>query len=396
MALIGGFGTGNFGNDASLAATLQLLRKAASDASYTCICHDPKIVQARFNIPTVKMAHQPTGVLRLLDTVLLRLPSGLTNWLRSLWLAGRFDVMIWAGTGLFDDYRTGPLGFPAQVFRWSLAARLRGVAVVCSSVGAGPIVNPLSRFFLKAAALCAQHRSYRDDGSRDFMQSIGVDESKSAIFPDIVIAAESKVSRQPLSREVTIGLGVMAYRGWRRDAAIEARYMQNLARFVGYAKSKGYKLVYLVAEPSDMRALVDLRRMINDAASEHDRPMATLDDVMNAAASCHVVVGSRFHVLIAGLKVRRPCISLSYGPKHDLLMASAGIPDFCQPADDFDVDKLAAHLEEIIARLPHYEKIVDSNLSVLEHQSGEFEVFIMKALDEAAHGRRQDAMRAEA
>lgn len=358
IVLTGGFGTGNFGNDASLETALELLRRRYPDAELTSICYDDKLVAERFGLPTIKLAHRPSGALRILDSILLRIPSSLANWGLSLLIAGRFDVMLFPGTGIFDDYRTGPLGFPAQVFRWSVAARLRGVRLIFLSVGAGPIINPLSRFFLKSAAQLAHHRSYRDVGSKEFMQSIGVDERGSPVLPDIVFALPvASPTERKRDAPLTIGLGVMMYRGWRIDEAIGADYLEKLARFVRYAEGKGYRTRLLVAEPSDMRALAKLQAMLGDNV-DRGAPMSNLRDVMAEIAHCDIVIGSRFHVLIAGLKLGRPCVSLSYGPKHDLLLAEAGIPDFCQHADYFDFDLLVQHVETIAADLPRYNASV--------------------------------------
>jgi polysaccharide pyruvyl transferase WcaK-like protein len=391
VALIGGFGTGNFGNDASLDAALQLMRRCAPDVPVESICHDPKIVAARFGLRAFKMAHKPPGLLRWLDNALLRLPSGVVNWLYSLWIVGRYDIIVWAGTGVFDDYRTGPLGFPAQVFRWSMVARLRARRVVCLSVGAGPIINPLSRFFLKSAAQCANSRSYRDAGSLEFMRSIGLDETESEVFPDLVFASDVEQSRGLALEPIKIGLGVMAYRGWRRDASIEANYAHKLAHFVEQATQRGYQLEYLVAEPSDKRALTNLERPVAGADSfRRAELMETLNDVMASVASCHVVIGSRFHVLIAALKMRRPCVSISYGPKHDLLLAAAGIPEFSQSADDFDVDQLVSDVEKILSRLSHYEQIVEMNVTEFQNQSMAIGAFLVRELEASARSAKSN------
>lgn len=374
ITLAGGFGNGNFGNDASLQTALLVLRAAFPEAALESLCDEPAIVAARLGLPGMKLALRPSGWLKLLDNLLLRIPSGLFNWLRAFWIARRFDVMIWPGTGVFDDYRTGPLGFPAQVFRWSVVARLMGKKLIFYGVGAGPIVNPLSRFFLKTAAQCANHRSYRDAGSKAFMQSLGVDETNSAVMPDIVMG--QRVAEPPPVRAtppLTIGLGVMSYRGWRIDEALGDDYREKLARFVRWAEARQHRVRFLVAEPSDARALAKLKAMLGDDVERGGGDMVVLDDVMNTIRDCDIVIGSRFHVLVAGIKLYRPCISLSYGPKHDLLMTQAGIGEFCQPADYFDFDLLTRHVETIAADPAHYSAIVAERVAIMKARIAEVE-----------------------
>ncbi len=366
IALTGGFGNGNFGNDASIESALLALRARFPDAVFESICDDPAVVRPRLGIRATKIAIRPSGPLRHLDTLLLRIPSGAFNWTRAFWIARRFDVMLWPGTGVFDDYRTGPLGFPAQVFRWSVVARVMGVKLIFLGVGAGPIINPLSRFFLKTAARCAVYRSYRDNGSKEFMQSIGVDEANSPVLPDIVFG--KPVADPPPVRStppLTIGLGVMSYRGWRIDEALGADYREKLARFVRWAEGQGHRVRWLVAEPSDKRALVKLKDLLADGV-DRGGDMNVLDDVMTEIRDCDLVIASRFHVLIAGLKLNRPCISLSYGPKHDLLMADAGVGEFCQHADYFDFDLLVRHVETIAADPARLSAIVAERVAAMK------------------------------
>ena len=367
IALIGGFGNGNLGNDASLRAALTAMRTRFPNAEFECICDEPRVISQRFGIPATKIAMRPSGVLRHVDTLLLRAPSGVFNWLRAIWIARRFNVMLWPGTGVFDDYRTGPLGFPAQVFRWSVIARFMGLHLVFLGVGAGPIINPLSRFFLKNAARCADARSYRDAGSKEFMQSIGVDETKSLIMPDIVFG--KPVDAPPPVRTappLTIGLGVMSYRGWRIDEKVGQDYREKLARFVRWAEAQGHSVRFLVAEPSDTRALTALQAILADDVDRGGDEMMVLRDVMDAICGCDLVIGSRFHVLIAGLKLGRPCISLSYGPKHDLLMTAAGLGEFCQPADHFDFDLLTRHVAAIAAEPARYSANVSDRVAEMK------------------------------
>jgi polysaccharide pyruvyl transferase WcaK-like protein len=105
--------------------------------------------------------------------------------------------------------------------------------------------------------------------------------------------------------------------------------------------------------------------------------MNDLNDVMAEIAGCDMVLGSRFHVLIAGLNLGRPCISLNYGPKHQLLMDAAGVGAFCQDADNFDYDLLVRHFETLAADTPRYQAIVQERVAGMRERlaAAEHDIF---------------------
>lgn len=172
----------------------------------------------------------------------------------------------------------------------------------------------------------------------------------------------------------------MSYRGWRIDEALGEDYLQKLARFVRWAEGRQHQVRLLVAEPSDKRALAKLNALLGDDVDRGGGDMTTLDDVMNVIRDCDIVIGSRFHILVAGLKLGRPCISLSYGPKHDLLMAEAGIGEFCQHADFFDFDLLTRHVDTIAANPGHYSAIVAQRVAAMKVRVREIEGQVCAAI----------------
>ncbi|QGZ94046.1 polysaccharide pyruvyl transferase family protein [Terricaulis silvestris] len=365
IALIGGFGIGNFGNDASLEAVTAFLRAERPDAELSCICTTPS--KTTFAGPVFAAALRPKGVWRWLDMALLRLPSLTVNWFYSLWVLRRFDVILFPGTGVFDDFSDTPLGWPSRLLRWSLAARLRGVRLVFLSVGAGPIVNPVSRFLMKSAAKLAHHRSYRDTDSRTFMQSIGVDEAASSVLPDVAFLLPSPPSPpRAAGGKVTIGVGVMKYSGWRKDDKIYENYVATQARLIRWLEEQGHGVEILVGQTNDWHAVHDigerLGRSLVDASRQH---MGSLHDVMLACASTDVVVASRYHVQIAALQLGRPVISLSYAPKNDALLEQAGLQGFSQDINQVDFELLTRQLEILTREHEHYAAIVAERVSAM-------------------------------
>src|SRR5690242_17617307 len=108
IALFGGFGIGNFGNDASLEATAEYLRAEHPGVALSAICTAPDVIAQRFGLRSYPASKRPSGALRLADLALLRAPRAVMNWIYTLGLLKRFDMVLVAGTGVFDDYRDSP------------------------------------------------------------------------------------------------------------------------------------------------------------------------------------------------------------------------------------------------------------------------------------------------
>jgi polysaccharide pyruvyl transferase WcaK-like protein len=221
---------------------------------------------------------------------------------------------------------------------------------------------------MKTSARLAQHRSYRDAESRAFMQSIGMDESMSAVLPDLAFLLPSpQVQRNP-GAPVTVGVGVMNYRGWRdSDAAFDA-YIALHARLIQWIEAKGYKARILIGQtPVDLKAVRAIEERVGRALMMSGQgEMNSFQDAMAAAAETDVVVASRYHVQIAALKVGRPLISLSYAPKNDSLLAEAGLGEFAQPVEQVDFDKLTGQIETLLENRERYGAIVRARVAEME------------------------------
>ena len=77
---------------------------------------------------------------------------------------------------------------------------------------------------------------------------------------------------------------------------------------------------------------------------------STLDDVMRQMAEADIAVVTRFHNLVAALHVGRPAISLGYAEKNHALLMDMGLGDFSQDVEIFDLERLKAQTETMIAQ----------------------------------------------
>lgn len=364
IALLGLFGVGNLGNEASLAAVLFHLRAARPETQVVCICANPTDVATRHDIEAVSLTLTPyrpwQQSTKRLWRMMMRVPLEVERWVKTYHFLQKVDLIIVPGTGILDDFGVGPMQMPYDLFVWSLLAKLGGTKVQFVSIGAGPIHHPLSRWLMKSAARWAEYRSYRDQISKTFMHQIGLDTQQDQVYPDLVFSLP-KPAAAPLPQSVpptrTVGLGMMAYYGWRNRAdtgeAIYQSYIAKLARFTLWLLEQGYNIRILVGETTDQRAVEDLIASLHGvppqtlAARLVAEQITSLPALLQQLAATDLVVATRFHNVLCGLMMNKPVVSLGYAQKNDVLMTEMGLGEYCQPADSFDVDQLIHHFVKL-------------------------------------------------
>lgn len=370
ILMFGPFGHGNFGNDAAFEAGLNWLRATFDDAIISAVCAGPALARERFGVTAFPIQEFPKSIPRWLDNLLLRQPSLWFNWWICLRALRNVDLFLIAGAGVIHDYRDRPWGWPSRFLRWVLAARLAGAPVVLLCVGAGPVINPISRMMMKWLAQLAARRSYRDEGSRAYMKSLGVADGESLVAADLAFLLPTP---RPLARadaDIVVGLGVMNYRGWRRNdnPALYPLYLENMARFVEYLKSKGHAIRVVIGQtPGDLIAVQDLEKRLGcTLMSSEEKKMSSLQDVMAVLATADIVVASRYHVQIASVKLRRPVLSITYGPMNDALMDAVGLSEFAHHIERIDLPRLVSQYDTLVERRAHYSSIVDAKMAAME------------------------------
>jgi polysaccharide pyruvyl transferase WcaK-like protein len=371
IGLFGMFGTGNIGNDGSLESMVRFLRRVAPEERLLCICGNPAAVEKAFGLEAVPIYHRPPRLSERRAAAFLQRAAGRAMlWWHAVRHLRRLKVLIVPGMGVLDDFSVNPLGlgWPHDVLSWCLLGRLMGVKVILASIGAGPIRHPVSRCLLKAAARAAHYRSYRDTISKAFMESIGFDARDDRIYPDIAFRLPAPPSSRPHEDEgqpLTIGVGVMAYCGWRNDAnrgaQIYAAYLGKMTSFVVWLLDRGHLVRVLMGDQADRRAVNDLLRAVRSRRPEGTadsilfEPAQTLHDVMQQMADTDLVVATRYHNVVCALRMGRPTISIGYSVKNDALLAGMGLADCCQSIERLDVALLETQTLRLISERPALE-----------------------------------------
>jgi polysaccharide pyruvyl transferase WcaK-like protein len=378
IALFGNFGSDNLGNEASLKAMLDFIRRARPDTDVTCICYDPGRARAEHNVAAIpiKLPLPKIWWLAVVNRLLAGLPLRLIDFVRALYLARRIDVFIVPGTGILDDFSERWQAMPLDLFKWSVAAKFNKRPFALVSVGAGPIRHPISRSLMVFAAQMASYRSYRDNASKGFMRKMGVLTRDDRVFPDLVFGQptpEHPHGRTASTRSPTIGVGVMHYYGWDRGSTrrreIHETYIAELTEFICWLLEHGYGVRLLMGALSDQQSFDDVLRRVNSqcepSAATHviAEPAYSLEELMCQIGETELVVATRFHNIVAALKMGRSAISVGYADKNDVLLAEVGLGAFCQPIERLDAKRLVADFEKLLL---HRDQFSDRILSATQ------------------------------
>jgi polysaccharide pyruvyl transferase WcaK-like protein len=209
---------------------------------------------------------------------------------------------------------------------------------------------------VKSALSLADYRSYRDEFSRRYLESIGFNSSQDRVCPDLAFSlATSEILPSPDPHRSgngrIVGLGLMDYYGQHRSPQegerIYQRYVEGTARFAAWLLEHGYIVRLLVGDLSyDKRVKGDVRRLLEqkgwacDTERVIDEPISSADELYAQLARTDMVVATRFHNVLLALMLNRPVIALSYHEKMRSLMAGMGLADYCQDAAVLDVPGL--------------------------------------------------------
>jgi polysaccharide pyruvyl transferase WcaK-like protein len=394
VGLFGYQGSGNIGNDASLEAMLRYLRADQPGAILDAMCTGPDTVKNRYGVPAIPLRSLPPDegqpsaivvarkfVVKMIDTVRM------ASWVR------RHEVVIVPGMGVLETtLRVRPWQGPYIMFVLCVSGRIFRTKVALVSVGANVGSERLTRWLFAAAGRFAFYRSYRDELSRDAMEQQGLDTSRDRVYPDLAFGLPVPSSGPGAER--IVGIGLMDYSG--NDAhgqhdEVRASYVEKMKSFTRWLVDNGRRVRLFVGDTNNAdetvveEILADLRTHRPDLDSTWvvADPVVTFADLMRAMEPAGIVVATRYHNVVCALMLSKPTISIGYGEKNAVLMAGAGLAEYCQSVDYLDVERLIMQfieLERHAARLR--QRVTEGNAAkvpLAEDQLAELSAVLFQA-----------------
>lgn len=388
IAVYGHFGTTNFGNESTLLALLSHLRERLPDDSFTCICMHPEVVAEAHGVegvpisPNLLSTWVPRNrVTRFLRKLCVGIPSEVYRWAKSLAALRDAELLIVPGTGLLTDV-DGIFGYgPYNLFRWTLAARLRRCEVAFLGVGAGPIDGVLGRALVRGALSLATFRSYRDHSTKEYLEGIGFRTDGDPVIPDLAFSLSMPAAADEDdgdARAPTVGIGVMG-NPWNCGSAGSAQagapeYLESLVGLAKWFLGRGYDVRIIIGDRFDVSAVKEFRRRLDEVLPEQvpgrivERPIFFLDELMSEIAACDLVVATRFHNVIFALLNEKPTIAVSFHHKCESLMRTMGLSEYCVDLHEVDGDLLVRKAQKLEACAEDVKLLIEEATSLYRRE----------------------------
>lgn len=391
-------GTGNLGDDATVAAVLQNINSRWPAASVVGLSLDPADSERRHGIRCFPIrqsvfpferewssASRPESsgryAQKLKSTLkkagpLFRFAKAISNMLivrpaqfiretiflgHSLLLASQLDLIIICGGGQLLDWG-GPWAFPYTLFKWTVLAKCASAKCIFLNNGAGPLDSSLSRWFIKRALSMADYISLRDRVSAKFLRTIGF-RGKVSVVADSAWGLrlpDGLVKRQyEPKQELVIGIAPMAYgdssRHWVDDNSGYRRLIDNLAEFSGHMLERGHRIKLFSSDIwFDSQALADLDEAIHRSypavapGRVTQQSVIGVSDLLASLSLLDCYVTCRFHGVVFASLLNVPTIAVSPHSKVTTLMEDMELSDYCVDISKFDADDLIARFDRLI------------------------------------------------
>ena len=303
IAISGYYGFSNAGDEAMLAAMIEVLGDLAPEATITVISGNPDDTRRRHGVQAVHRLDVPS-VMRLLK---------------------RSKLLISGGGSLLQDVTSERSLYYYLGVMW-LAKRL-GTPVMLYSQGIGPVCGSLAQRVMRYVGNEAALITVRDEGSLEELRRLHILRPPQEVTADPVLAmhpVDKGLGRVILKRHglegtaPLVGLAIREWQGW--DGYKEA-LAQAADRLV---ESCGARIVFL---PMQSTEDIQAARKVQARMKQHSvvlQDAYTTGELLSLVGNLDVLLGIRLHALIFAAIMQVPLIGISYDPKIERFLSMLG------------------------------------------------------------------------
>lgn len=287
------------------------------------------------------------------------------------------DLIIVTGSNQFLDNFGGAWGFPYTILKWTLLAKYCGKKVAFASVGAGPLTLPLSFKMLNLALCKSDYLSYRDDGSKELVESTN-NKINGLIYPDIAHSLNYDSITSPAEGMLTIAVNPMPVYDSRYWAIADDQkyndYVNKVAALCSHILERGCHLKLFTTQARDADVINDIINVLRQSPTyeQWQERLRIINDesvnqLMETIATADIIVATRFHATVLPLQLDKPVLGICYYRKAAELLNDVGLQDYHVDIDDFSAETLIQMLEKMISNRKHLISTVSQRYAKYSH-----------------------------
>ena len=412
IGLLNHLGYGNLGDDGSLDAVIQNIRRRWPQAVIRGLPLNAYDTERRYgissyatrrdsNIPPRLGRASNSGVtlkvklkaafgkyrfffmiLRAINTVIIRMPKKCLRQLyflvRSPFITRSLDLLIIWGGGQLRDSCSGSWTYAFTMFKWILLAKIWHVKCYIINVGAGPLDLPLSRFFVRQVLALADYVSLRDEKSQMLVQELGF-MGRTHVRPhsgySLDIPAHDLCVLKSRGK-ASVGLAPMEYS--------DPRLIRTLALFGSWLIKNEYDVALFCSDigsdPSAVEEVESILRTHTDIASQHSIGSLcrvhqwSTEELLSNMASMDYVVTCRFHGVVYAHMLNKPVLAISYHPKVATLMKDIKLSEYCVDIRTVDPDVLTHTFVSLVGNRDYVKARMTETLACYKKElKGQFD-----------------------
>ena len=321
ILISGYYGSKNGGDEAMLAAMLEVMREMDSDLKFV-ISLNPAYTKKRHNVDAVK-------------------------WLDIFSIIRKFfwaDLLISGGGSLLQNVtsRSSLYYYLGIIF----LAKIFGCKVMLYAQGIGPIRGGVARWLMKFIVNRVDLITVRDKGSLSELNRLKITRPKIFCTADPVLAikpvsldigkkilARHSLSPSPYALTPKIGVSVRRWKNWSNCQNELADALSKLSAQINA------KIIFIPMQfPEDVKAAKSTAELVKSPCTVIDEELMTAE-VMSLVGCMDVLISIRLHALVFAGVMGVPMIGISYDPKIDRFLDSINEKPLAT-LDDVTADKI--------------------------------------------------------
>lgn len=345
IVISGYYGSKNGGDEAMLAAMLEVLREEIPNLSVTVISIDPEYTKQRHNVDAVPRPD--------ILTIIKKIRAA--------------DLLISGGGSLLQNVTSGrSLYYYLAIIFFAL---IFGRKVMLYAQGIGPIRGSLAHKLMNLIVNRVDLITVRDRGSLKELSRLKITRPKIFCTADPVLAikpvpldfGEKILARNSITRSGKfIGVAIRHWLDWENFSRELAAALDKLVEVTGA------KIIFLPMKfPEDITAAQTTAALMKSPSVVLNEEFTTRE-ILSLVGCMDVLIGVRLHALIFAGVMGVPMLGISYDPKIERFLDSIG-------------EKPLGNLSDVTA-----DKIFDETLKKLSAHKNSCDDTLLKKLGELA------------